>query len=111
MGLFASSTAHVSYFRHYRQDEDGLRIVSSRTVDLGDDPLLAGSWDLPLWVVEESRGGVQGRRCLVVLPFNCELEEYGTVDVVFGGMVDVWELGEDCVAVRELMVGTWGPEN
>ncbi|EAW17141.1 uncharacterized protein NFIA_005010 [Aspergillus fischeri NRRL 181] len=60
MRLFRVSEDHVTYFRHYRQDSDGLRIVSSRLVSLTDDPLVSGAWLLPFWIVD-TKGTVQGK--------------------------------------------------
>ncbi|KAJ5683366.1 hypothetical protein N7462_006531 [Penicillium macrosclerotiorum] len=91
MSLFRVSKDHITYFRHYRQDSDGLRIVSSRSVDVSDDDLLASGWLLHLWNVDE-KNGVRGKRCLLVL----QVEGLGTndepVNATFGGMIDVWGL-------------------
>ncbi|KIA75550.1 hypothetical protein HK57_00689 [Aspergillus ustus] len=110
MDLIRSSSEDITYFRHYRQDNDGLRIVSPQDVAFGDDPLLVGTWFLPLWDVD-NKGGVCGKRCLLLILFNGEIVEEGATRAVFGGMIDVWGLGVESTLARELVVYPWGPEN
>jgi hypothetical protein len=103
MNLFRLSKDHVTYFRHYRQDSDGLRIVSSRSVELSDDPLLADGWLLHLWNVDEKES-VRGKACILLL----EVEGLGiddrAVGATFGGMIDVWGPEPGKVDVREIIL-------
>ncbi|RAQ59017.1 hypothetical protein COH21_012040 [Aspergillus flavus] len=78
----------MSLFRHYRQDLDELRIVSSRTVTVTEDPLLANAWLLPLWNVD-LKGDVRGKRCLLVLQLKGPTAADQLAHAVFGGMIEV----------------------
>ncbi|OGM41149.1 hypothetical protein ABOM_009857 [Aspergillus bombycis] len=102
MSLFRVSKDHITYFRHYRQDSNGLRIVSSQTVTMADDPLLANAWLLPLWDVD-MKGDMRGKRCLLVLQLEGPTATDQPVHAVFGGMVDVWVMGSD---IREMSLGS-----
>jgi hypothetical protein len=103
MRLFRISEHHVTYFRHYRQDSDGLRIVSSRSVSLTDDPLVSGAWLLPFWIVD-TKGAVQGKRCLLLLQFKDSTSVDQPARASFGGMIDVWGVGSETVEVAEMIL-------
>lgn len=62
--LFRASKEGAAWFCHYRQDEDGLKIVSNREIAFTDG-LLSDAWLLPLYHIN-MKDGVQGRRCLVL---------------------------------------------
>ncbi|KAK6810946.1 hypothetical protein RU639_013259 [Aspergillus parasiticus] len=102
MSLFRVSPDDLTYFRHYRQDLDGLRIVSSRTVTVAEDPLLANAWLLPLWNVD-LKGDVRGKRCLLVLQLKGPTAADQPAHAVFGGMIDVWGIGSEKVEVKEMI--------
>lgn len=93
----------MSLFRHYRQDLDELRIVSSRTVTVAEDPLLANAWLLPLWNVD-LKGDVRGKRCLLVLQLKGPTATDQLADAVFGGMIKVWGIGSEKVEVKEIIL-------
>jgi hypothetical protein len=103
MSLFRACKDHITYFRHYRQDSNGLRIVSSRTVTLAEDSLLAKAWLLPLWNVD-MKGTVQGKRCLLMLQLEGPTEGDQPVYAAFGGMIDVWGIGSEMVDVKEMIL-------
>jgi hypothetical protein len=103
MRLFRISEDHVTYFRHYRQDSDGLRIVSSRSVSLTDDPLVSGAWLLPFWIVD-TKGTIQGKRCLLLLQFKDSTSVDQPARASFGGMIDVWGVGSETVEVTEMIL-------
>ncbi|KAB8271100.1 hypothetical protein BDV30DRAFT_250262 [Aspergillus minisclerotigenes] len=103
MSLFRVSPDQITYFRHYRQDLDGLRIVSSRTVTVAEDPLLANAWLLPLWDVD-LKGDVRGKRCLLVLQLEGPTAADQPAHAVFGGMIEVWGIGSEKVEVKEMIL-------
>jgi hypothetical protein len=101
--LYRVSKDHVTYFRHYRQDSHGLRIVSSRSVNLTDDPLMSSAWVLPLWIVD-TKGGVQGKRCLLLLQFENSTSVDQPSRATFGGMIDIWGIGSETVEIKEMIL-------
>lgn len=103
MSLFRASEDSTIYFRHYRQDQHGLRIVSSRTVAFAQDPLLPGSWLLPLWAVD-TKGDIQGKRCLLVLQLTGLHADDQPMRATFGGMIDVWGIGSEKIETKELIL-------
>ncbi|RAH67893.1 uncharacterized protein BO66DRAFT_430210 [Aspergillus aculeatinus CBS 121060] len=64
--LFRASKEGMACFRHYRQDKDGLKIVSAEDTAFVDDSVLGKAWFLPLHHVN-MKAGALGRRCLAVL--------------------------------------------
>ncbi|GAB1193440.1 hypothetical protein APSETT444_002656 [Aspergillus pseudonomiae] len=105
MSLFRVSEDYITYFRHYRQDSNGLRIVSSQTVTVAEDPLLANAWLLPLWNVN-MKGDVRGKRCLLVLRLEGPTATDQPVHAAFGGMLDVWGMGSKKVDIREMSLAS-----
>ncbi|PIG80511.1 hypothetical protein AARAC_001636 [Aspergillus arachidicola] len=103
MRLFRVSPDQITYFRHDRQDLDGLRIVSSRAVPVAEDPLLANARLLPLWNVD-LKEDVRGKRCLLVLQLKGPTAADEPAHAAFGGMIDVWGIGSEKVEVKEMIL-------
>ncbi|KAJ5525837.1 hypothetical protein N7494_012487 [Penicillium frequentans] len=102
--LFRASKEGAAWFRHYRQDEDGLNIVSNREVAFPEDRLLSDAWLLPLHQIN-MKDGVQGQRCLVVLSLKNHLDEASvSASAVFGGIIDLQGIGSDTVQVGEIIL-------
>ncbi|KAE8406699.1 hypothetical protein BDV37DRAFT_269732 [Aspergillus pseudonomiae] len=105
ISLFRVSKDYITYFCHYRQDSNGLRIVSSQTVTVAEDPLLANAWLLPLWNVD-MKGDVRGKRCLLVLRLEGPTAMDQPVHAAFGGMIDVGGMGSEKVDIREMSLAS-----
>ena len=103
MSLFHASKDQITYFRHYRQDSDGLRIVSSRSVSAAEEPLLEDGWLLPLWNVD-LKDDVRGKRCLLVLQLKSPTAGDQLAHATFGGIIDVWGVGSEKVDVQEMIL-------
>jgi len=108
MTLYRASIDQITYFRHYRQDSNGLRIVSSRTVTVAEDPLLtnANAWFLPLWNVDKKEN-VTGKRCLLLLNLEGPTKGDHPFHAAFGGIIDVWGIGSGKVYVEEMILDTF----
>jgi hypothetical protein len=63
MTLYRLSGDSVTGFRHYRQDNDGLRIVYPQETAFVKDDLLSSGWFLPSCLVDE-RNNARGKRTL-----------------------------------------------
>ncbi|KAJ5566116.1 hypothetical protein N7535_007754 [Penicillium sp. DV-2018c] len=102
--LYSASPDGKAWFRHYRQDKDGLHIVSSNDIAFDEDTLLSSSWLLLLHYVN-MEAGVLGRRCLVLVNLN-----HGTSNeparAGFGGILDLKGLGEQRVEVDEIILNS-----
>jgi hypothetical protein len=103
LSLFRTSKDSITYFRHYRQDSNGLRIVSSRTTRVEDEPLLQNAWLLPLWIVD-TKDGVQGKRCLLLLDMKSPTAADQSTQATFGGMIDVWGIESEKVDIKEMIL-------
>ncbi|KAJ5547920.1 hypothetical protein N7513_005154 [Penicillium frequentans] len=102
--LFRASKEGAAWFRHYRQDEDGLSIVSNREVAFTEDRLLSDAWLLPLHHIN-MKDGVQGWRCLVLLGLKHHIDEASvSASAVFGGIIDLQGIGSDTVQVGEIIL-------
>lgn len=68
--LFRAAKEQMTYFRHYRQDPDGLKIVSPRATGVPgeEDQVLGDGWLLPLWKVDAKQE--RGQRCLLLLDLD-----------------------------------------
>ncbi|KAJ5129610.1 uncharacterized protein N7515_005649 [Penicillium bovifimosum] len=102
--LYSASPDGKAWFRHYRQDKDGLRIVSASEVTFDEDRLLSSAWLLPLHYIN-MKAGVLGRRCLVLVNLN-----HGTGNeparAGFGGILDLKGVGEQRVFVDEIVLNS-----
>ncbi|KAJ5647785.1 hypothetical protein N7490_004157 [Penicillium lividum] len=67
--LCSASEDGKACFCHYRQDRDGLKIVSANDVAFDEDRVLSSSWLLPLHHVN-MKAGVLGRRYVVLMNFK-----------------------------------------
>ncbi|KAJ6164441.1 hypothetical protein N7470_003113 [Penicillium chermesinum] len=102
IGLFRAAKETVTWFRHYRQDEDGLRIVSPRVVAFAEDALFESAWFLPLWDVD-IKGEIRGKRCVLLLRFNGESAAQ-PARAAFGGMIDIWGIGTERIEIDEIIL-------
>ncbi|KAH6952927.1 hypothetical protein DER45DRAFT_597662 [Fusarium avenaceum] len=98
--LLQVSAEDPVWFRHYRQDEDGLRIVNPDTIIPAEKSGLQELW-LPLWQVE-LREGEKGKRCLLILNWNSATPSGGPAQGTFGGLMDVWGTMSKTVEVEEM---------
>ncbi|KAJ5651178.1 uncharacterized protein N7484_004901 [Penicillium longicatenatum] len=104
--VYRPSKEGTAWFRHYRQDDDGLKIVSSRKVAFAKDGLLSHAQLLPLHLIN-MKDGVLGRRCLVLLDLqqgSNESSKANSMSSVFGGIIDLQSLGSDTVQVDEIIL-------
>jgi len=98
-------SGEITWFRHYRQNADGLRIVSpeKNTAAEVKDNLIEMAWFLPLEDLE-TRDNIVGKRCFTLLEFNGNppdsISPYGN----FGGIADIWMKGAKTVEVQEIEV-------
>ncbi|KAI6776502.1 hypothetical protein HG530_000447 [Fusarium avenaceum] len=99
--LLQASAEDLAWFRHYRQDEDGLRIVNPDTIIPAEKSGLQELWLLPLWQVE-LRDGEKGKRCLLILNWNSATPSSGPAQGTFGGLMDVWGTMSKTVEVEEM---------
>lgn len=102
ISLFRATRDDVTYFRHYRQNKDGLRIVSSRVVDFAEDVLFETSWLLPLWDVD-TKDGVIGKRCVLLLRLKDQITNQ-PVHAAFGGIIDIWGTFHEKVDVDQVLL-------
>ncbi|PQE31566.1 Heterokaryon incompatibility protein [Rutstroemia sp. NJR-2017a WRK4] len=95
----------IIWFRHYRQSEDGLRIVSPKEIAAaeGKDNLMDVAWFLPLEDLE-TRDNVVGKRCLALLRFNSHPPDTDLAYGDFGGIADIWISKTNTVEVQEITV-------
>ncbi|KAF5002374.1 hypothetical protein FGRMN_386 [Fusarium graminum] len=91
----------LKWFRHYRQDEDGLRIVNPNTIKDAERSYMQDLWLVPISRVEP-RDGVTGRRCLLILDYKSASPVDSLVQGTFGGQIDVWGTAFSKVEVKEM---------
>lgn len=85
--LFRPSAGSASWFRHYRQDGDGLKCVSNKEVAFGQDRILSTAWLLPIHHINMKVDN-PGRRCLVLLGLTQQTAR-APATATFGGMIDI----------------------
>lgn len=100
--LYRASKENIFWFRHYRQDSDGLRIVSPKEVAFTEDKLLQNVVFFP-WEDVDEKDGISGKRGIALLQFNGQTPDGQPAYADFGGMIDIWGLGER-VEVDEIVV-------
>jgi hypothetical protein len=101
--LYSASEDGKSWFRHYRQDENGLKIISPNDVIFDKDRLLSSAWLLPLHHIN-MKAGVLGRRCLLLVNLNHPNSVNEPARASFGGVLDIKEVGQRQVRVREIIL-------
>lgn len=103
--LYRAPTEGDSWYRHYRQDKDGLLIVPSRDGAIEGDKLLSGAWLLHLSHIN-MKAGVPGRRCLVLLGRNGQdLDLHASpMQASFGGIIDIQDIGNEKVEAEEIVL-------
>lgn len=101
--LYRASEDGTTWFRHYRQDKDGLKIVSTKEVAFAEDKLLSDAWLLPLHHIN-MKPGVSGRRCLTLLGLNHHISDILPARANFGGIIDIKGVGQEKVEVDEIIL-------
>jgi hypothetical protein len=98
-------SGEITWFRHYRQNEDGLRIVSpvENAAAEEKDNLMEVAWFLPLEDLE-TRDNIVGKRCLTLLRFNATPPDTDLAYGDFGGITDIWIREATTVEVQEITV-------
>lgn len=96
------SNDDIVWFRHYRQDADGLHIVSPKVSAIKEDSILSKALFLPL-VQAESRDGIIGKKCVVLLQFNKPADDRKAY-AHFLGIIDVWMLGIERLEFDEIVL-------
>ncbi|KAM0192360.1 hypothetical protein ACHAPI_008307 [Fusarium lateritium] len=99
--LLQGSLKNFTWFRHYRQDKDGLRIVNPDTIVPTEKSGPQELWLLPLSQVE-LRDGEKGRRCLLILDWKSATVTGEPAGGTFGGLIDMWGTLSDSVEVEEM---------
>lgn len=103
--LYSASEDGKSWFRHYRQDKDGLKIVSANEVSFDKDRLLSSAWLLPLHHVN-MKAGVLGRRCLLLVNLNHGKSGNEPARAGFGGILDLKGVGQQKIVVDEIILNS-----
>ncbi|KAF5657159.1 heterokaryon incompatibility protein [Fusarium heterosporum] len=91
----------LEWFCHYRQDEDGLRIVNPVTIEDTERSHMQELWLVPISRVEP-RDDVTGRRCLLILDYKPASPAGNLALGTFGGQIDVWGTAFSNVDVEEM---------
>jgi hypothetical protein len=103
--LYSASDDGKAWFRHYRQDKDGLKIVSANDVAYDEDGVLCSAWLLPLHHVN-MKVGVLGRRCLLLVNLNLGNSENEPARAGFGGILDLKGVGQQKLEVDEIILNS-----
>lgn len=103
--LYSASQDGKTWFRHYRQDENGLKIVSANDAIFDEDRLLSSAWLLPLYHVS-MKAGVLGRRCLLLVNLDHENSVDEPARAGFGGILDIKEIGQQYARVDEIILNS-----
>lgn len=103
--LYRAPIEGDSWYRHYRQDKNGLMIVPSQNGAIEGDRLLSTAWLLHLSHIN-MKVGVPGRRCLALLGRDGQDLDLGAspMQASFGGIIDIRDIGHESVEVEEIVL-------
>jgi hypothetical protein len=105
--LYGPTDEEKKWFRHYRQDDDGLKIISNRETTYEQDTILSFSLLVPLHHIN-MKAGVSGIRCLVLIFKSPEMSN-APACFVFGGVIDIKGVGGKFVEYDEVVLDSSRP--
>lgn len=108
ISLCRPSAGTACRFRHYRQDKDGLKFVSTNETTFGRDGILSNSWLFPIHDINMKARADPGRRCLVLLNVTLGTAEE-SAKATFGGIIDIRSVEEETMEVSELILLPYSP--
>ncbi|KAI6765988.1 hypothetical protein HG530_007058 [Fusarium avenaceum] len=100
--LYRPTDEEKKWFRHYRQDDDGLKIISNRETTFEQDTILSSSWLVPLHHIN-MKAGVPGIRCVALIFKRPELSD-APACFAFGGVIDIKGVWGESIVFKELVL-------
>lgn len=100
--LYRPTDEENKWFRHYRQDDNGLRIISNRETTFEQDTILCFSWLVPLHHIN-MKVGVSGMRCLALISKRPEMSN-APACFAFGGVIDIKGVGGKFIEFNEVVL-------
>jgi hypothetical protein len=100
--LYRPTDEEKKCFRHYRQDDDGLKIISNRKTTFEQDTTLSFSWMVPLHHIN-MKAGVSGIRCIALIYKRPELSN-APACFAFGGVIDIKGVGGKFIEFDEVVL-------
>lgn len=100
--LYRPTDEERKWFRHYRQDDDGLKIVSNRQTAFEQDTFLSSSWLVPIHHIN-MKAGVSGIRCITLIFRRPQLSD-APACFAFGGVIDIKGVGGKSIEFNEVVL-------